>query len=71
MAKPECIFELPLHGLHVRVLHKEGGAKLTKLSELDLAGAVLVDLLQDLLKLLFRGPVNKIRMNRQYLRSTF
>ena len=46
MAKPECIFELPLHGLHVRVLHKEGGTKLAKLSELNLARAILVDLMQ-------------------------
>ena len=55
MAKPEGIFELPLHGLHVRVLDKEGGTELTKLSELDLARAVLVDLRQQVLQLLLGG----------------
>ena len=50
MAKPEGIFELPLHGLHVRVLNKEGGTKLTELSELDLARAILVDLMEQVLQ---------------------
>ena len=49
VAKPEGIFELPLHGLHVWVLDKEGGTELTKLSKLDLARAVLVDLRQQVL----------------------
>ena len=43
-------------GLKVGVLNQEGGAELAELADLNLAGAVLVDLLQDLLKLLFRGP---------------
>ena len=41
---PEGILELSLHGLHVRVLDEEGCAELTELSDLDLAGPVLVDL---------------------------
>ena len=46
MAKPEGIFELPLHGLHVGVLHEEGGAQLAELPKLDLTRSVLVDLSQ-------------------------
>ena len=41
---PEGILELSLHGLHVRVLDEEGCAELAELSDLDLAGPVLVDL---------------------------
>ena len=52
---PESILQLPLHGLHVRVLHQEGGAQLTELSKLDLSGAVLVNLEQQLLELLLGG----------------
>merc|ERR1712109_232799 len=52
----ESVFKFPLHGLHVGVLHQEGGAQLTELSELDLAGAVLVNLSQEVLQLLLRGP---------------
>ena len=48
---PEGILQLPLHGLHVRVLDEEGGAELAELPDLDLAGAVLVDLLQQVLEL--------------------
>ena len=53
---PESIFKFPLHGLHVGILHQEGGAQLAELSELDLAGAVLVDLEQEVLQLLLGGP---------------
>ena len=55
MAKPEGIFELPLHGLHVRVLHQEGGAQLTELPKLDLSGSVLVNLEKKLLELVLCG----------------
>ena len=48
---------------------ESGLTDLAELSELDLAGAVLVDLLQDLLKLLFRGPANREWMNCQYMDS--
>ena len=47
---PECVLQLPLHRLHVRVLNKEGGTKLAKLSELDLARTILVDLMQQVLQ---------------------
>ena len=53
---PESIFKFPLHGLHVGILHQEGGAQLAELSELDLSGAVLVDLEQEVLQLLLGGP---------------
>jgi hypothetical protein len=53
---PEGVLELPLHGLHVGVLHQEGGAQLAELPELDLARSVLVDLGEELLQLLLRGP---------------
>ena len=53
---PESIFKFPLHGLHVGILHQEGGAQLAELSELDLTGAVLVDLEQEVLQLLLGGP---------------
>ena len=53
---PESIFKFPLHGLHVGILHQEGGTQLAELSELDLAGAVLVDLEQEVLQLLLGGP---------------
>merc|ERR1712180_560362 len=52
---PECVLELPLHGLHIRVLNKEGGTELAKLSELDLARAILVDLMEQVLQLLLGG----------------
>ena len=52
MTQPEGIFELPLHGLHVRVLNQEGGTKLAELSKLNLARPVLVDLKQQVLQLL-------------------
>jgi len=41
--------------LHVRVLNKEGGAELTELSKLDLAGPVLVDFMQQVLQLILSG----------------
>ena len=50
--QPESIFELSLHGLHIRILNKEGGAKLAELSKLNLARPVLVDLEQQVLQLL-------------------
>ena len=52
---PESIFQLPLHCLHVGVLHQEGGTQLTELSKLDLTGAILVNLKQQLLELLLGG----------------
>ena len=52
---PESILEFPLHCLHVRVLNKEGGAELTELSKLDLAGPVLVDFMQQVLQLILSG----------------
>ena len=55
MPQPECIFELPLHGLHVRVLNQEGGTKLAELSKLNLPGSVLVDLGQQVFQLLLSG----------------
>ena len=55
MTQPEGIFELPLHGLHVRVLNQEGGTKLAELSELNLPGSVLVDLGQQVFQLLLSG----------------
>merc|ERR1712078_563978 len=53
--KPESVLELPLHGLDVRILHQEGGTQLTELSKLNLSGAVLVNLKQQLLELLLGG----------------
>ena len=53
---PEGVLELPLHGLHVGVLHEEGGAQLAELTELDLARAVLVDLGEQVLQLVLGGP---------------
>ena len=52
---PEGVLELPLHGLHVGVLHQEGAAQLTELPELDLSGPVLVNLHKKLLELLLGG----------------
>merc|ERR1719370_432245 len=52
---PECVLQLPLHGLHVRVLDQEGGAELTELSYLNLTRAILVDLLKERLQLLLCG----------------
>merc|ERR1719370_2536622 len=52
---PECVLQLPLHGLHVRVLDQEGGTELTELSYLNLTRAVLVDLLKERLQLLLGG----------------
>ena len=52
---PESIFKFPLHGLHVGILHQEGGTQLTELGELNLPGAVLVDLEQEVLQLLLGG----------------
>merc|ERR1719458_1333687 len=49
------LLQLPLHGLHIRILNKEGGAQLAEFSYLDLAGPVLVDLLEQVGKLLLRG----------------
>ena len=52
---PKCVFQLPLHCLHIGILNKEGGTKLAKLSKLDLSGPVLVDLEQQVLQLLLGG----------------
>ena len=53
--QPECVLQLPLHGLHVRVLDQEGGTELTELSNLNLTRAILVDLLEEGLQLLLCG----------------
>ena len=53
---PEGVLQLPLQGVDVGVLHQELGAELAELTELDLAGAVLVDLGQDVHQLLLAGP---------------
>ena len=53
---PEGVLQLPLHGVDVGVLHQELGAQLAELGELDLPGAVLVDLGQDVHQLLLAGP---------------
>ena len=53
-SSPKCVFELPLHGLHIMVLHKKGCAELAEFSKLDLARPVLVDLEQQVLQLLLR-----------------
>merc|ERR1719468_153329 len=53
---PESVLQFPLHGLNVRILDKELGAKLTELAELDLPGPVLVNLGQDVHQLLLAGP---------------
>merc|ERR1719251_404880 len=55
VVQPESVLELPLHCLHVRILHQEGGTQLTELSKLNLSGAVLVNLEQQLLELLLSG----------------
>ena len=48
----EGLLQLGLHGVLVGLLHEELGAQLAELTELDLAGAVLVDLLEDVGELL-------------------
>merc|ERR1719468_13137 len=53
---PESVLQFPLHGLNVRILNKELGAKLTELPELDLSGPVLVNLGKDAIELLLAGP---------------
>merc|ERR1719434_347608 len=53
--RPECVLQLPLHGLHVRVLDQEGGTELTELSYLNLTRAILVDFLEERLQLLLCG----------------
>ena len=53
---PEGVLQLPLQGVDVGVLHQELGAELAELGKLDLAGAVLVDLGQDVHQLLLAGP---------------
>merc|ERR1711972_883595 len=55
IVEPECVLQLPLHGLHVRVLDQEGGTELTELSYLNLTRAVLVDFLEERLQLLLCG----------------
>ena len=50
----EGLLELRPHGLWVRVLHQELGAELSELRELDGAGAVLVNLLNQLRQFLGR-----------------
>ena len=52
----EGLLQLGLHGVLVRLLHEELGAQLAELGELDLAGTVLIDLLEDVIELLLRGP---------------
>ena len=49
---PKGVLQLPLHCLDVGILDKELGAELAELGKLNLAGAVLVDLLQNLHQLL-------------------
>ena len=53
---PEGVLQLFLHGLNVGVLNKEGGAELAELRELNLAGAVLVDLIDEVDQLLLGWP---------------
>ena len=52
----EGLLQLGLHGVLVWLLHEELGAELAELGELDLAGTVLIDLLEDVIELLLRGP---------------
>ena len=52
---PEGVLQLFLHGLNVRILHQEGGTQLTELGELNLAGAVFVDLVDEVDQLLLGG----------------
>merc|ERR1719384_1952856 len=53
---PEGVLQLLLHCLHVGVLDQEGGAQLAELTKLNLAGTVLVDLMEELSQLLLRWP---------------
>merc|ERR1719251_883697 len=53
---PEGVLQLLLHCLHVGVLDQEGGAQLAEFTKLDLARAVLVNLVEQLGQLLLRGP---------------
>merc|ERR1719357_2361143 len=47
----ESILQLPLHGLHVRVLHQECGTKLAEFSKLNLTRAILINLCKKFFKL--------------------
>ena len=55
MYLPEGVLEFSLHGFNIRILNQELGAQLTELSKLDLSGAILVNLEQQLLELLLGG----------------
>ena len=52
----EGLLQLGLHRVLVGLLHEELGAQLAELGKLDLSRAVLVNLLEDVLELLLRGP---------------
>ena len=47
---PECILQLPLHGLHVRILNQKCGTKLAELSKLNLTRTILINLCKELFK---------------------
>ena len=49
----EGFLQLGLHGVLVGLLHQELGTQLAELGEFDLARPVLVDLLEDIVQLLF------------------
>merc|ERR1719151_437632 len=49
---PEGVLQLLLHRLHVGVLDQEGSAELTEFTKLNLARAVLVNLMEQLSQLL-------------------
>ena len=53
---PEGVLQLFLHGLDVGILHQESRTKLAELGELNLAGAVLIDLVDEVHQLLLGGP---------------
>merc|ERR1719330_10694 len=52
----EGVLEFSLHGFNVGILDQELSAELTKLSELNLSGTVLIDLFEDFLEFLLAGP---------------
>ena len=53
---PERVLELPLHSLHIRILDQEGRTQLAELSELNLPGAVFVNLQKEVFQLLLCRP---------------
>ena len=67
---PEGILQLSFHGLDIRILYEELGAQLAELGKLNLAGAILIDLLEDLHQLLLagseaHGPQNLVEVVRR------